>query len=130
MTTSNAISSQSIGTSTNIGVDKFPQKITLATGTTAFAVEARVTNGASFYAENAIRVWFAVSSFSVTAAAAVELLRASAMYLDILPSKFGSIARSRQSLFCPAAGAYLYLWCDIPSTVVAQTLDVNTIELP
>lgn len=130
MTTSNAIASQSIGTSTNVGAGKFPQKITLTTGTTAFVVEGRITNGAASYRKDPVRVYFAISSFSVTAAAAVDLLRSSAMYVDIMPSENGGVARSRMSLLTPAAGAYLYLWCDIPVQVVAQTLDVNTTELP
>ena len=130
MTTTAVIASQSIGTSTNYGADKFPQKVTLTTGTTAFTVEGKITNGAGGYAKQDIRVWYSVSSFDATAAAAVEIFRFNARYVDLSFGPNGGDIRARASLLEPASGGYLYLWCDVPKLSTAATFDVSTVELP
>lgn len=131
MTVTASIGSQSIGTGSNVGNDKFAQKVTCASGTTAFLIEAKVTNGASAY-DPSLRpmIWYASSSFSVTAAAAVDLLRNAARYLEVIPSPNGSVARIRATELETIRGGYIYIWCDIPTVTVAQTLDVDVVELP
>ena len=131
MTTTAAISAQSVGTSTNVGEGKFPQKVTTTGYSDRFYIEGKITNGAGSYSPaNKVRIWYSSYSASITAAAAVDLLRANARYLDLTPSPDGSIARSQISLCEPLSGLYIYLWVDIPTQTVAQTLDVNVIEGP
>jgi hypothetical protein len=130
MTTTNVIAAQSIGTSTNYGADKFPQKVTLTIGTTAFIIEGRITNGSDSYRKQDARIWYAVSSFDLTAAAAAVALRPTARYLDLPFGPEGGDVRVRSSLLEPAAGSYLYIWCDLPKLATAVTLAINSVELP
>lgn len=130
MTTTNAISSQSIGTSTNIGEGKFPQKVTKVAASTAFVVEGRVTNGAAGYLGQIVRLWYAASSYDITAAAAVIALQPSARYVDIPLSPDSGTDSIRTSLLEPALGQYIYLWCDVPTLATAATLYANVTELP
>lgn len=131
MTTTNAINGQSIGTSTNVGEGKFPQKVTLAATTTAFIVTLRLTNGADTYMQkNEIVVWYSTSSFSITAAAAVAALRPTARYISIKPPQGAGVVAIKDSSLEPVTGGFLYLWCDLPTFLTAATLDVNTVELP
>ena len=131
MTTTTAISAQTIGTSTNVGNGKFPQKVTLTAGTTAFVLSALLLNGTDAYSRsNEVRIWYSTSSFSISAAAAVLQLRQTARYLDVRPSINPGETLIIDSTFEPITGAYLYLWCDIPTVTTAQTLTVNVVELP
>jgi len=131
MTTTNAISGQSIGTGSNVGEGKFPQKVTIAATTTAFVITPRVTNGAGEYIEaSEVIIWYSGSSYSVTAAAAPELLRKTARFVSVKPSRNSSVAIAIDSSIEPVTGSYIYLWCSIPTVTVAQTLDVNVVELP
>lgn len=131
MTTTNAISGQTIGTSTNKGEGLFPQKVTLQAATTAYVITIRLTNGADAYISKAeVIIWYSTSSFSITAAQAVLQLKPTARYVTIKPSSLGSAILIKDSSLEPVTGGFLYLWCDIPTVVTAQTLDVNTVELP
>lgn len=131
MTTTTSISSQSIGTSTNVGQGLFPQKVTKQTATTAFLVDVRITNGAGGYNPvSEVRVWYASSTFSLSAANAVTQLRAAAGYVDVRPSPHASGVTIRQSDLATVNGSYIYFWVDVPLVSVAQTLDVTLVELP
>lgn len=131
MTTTAAISGQSIGTSTNIGDGRFPQKVTANAASTAFNVAARVTDGAGPTNPGTVRVWFSSSSFNITAAVAVAALGTTARYLDVnLVDSRGSQIIIRDSTLEPLTGGYIYLWCSIPSLGTAATLDVNVVEVP
>lgn len=129
MTITDSISGQSIGTSTNKGEGKFPQKVTAVTTTTIFLITARVTNGAGEYDQgNRIRIWYASSHFNLTAANAVLQLNKDASFLDIVPKREGGGVSIRSSLTELRNGEYIYFWCDIPGVTVAQTLDVSLVE--
>ena len=131
MTITAAISGQSIGTSTNVGPDKFAYKVTAQTISDRFFIEGRITNGVHDYnPTNRTRIWYASSTFSVTAAASVDLLRQTARYLELRESNLSGVARVTVSLCEPLSGGYVYLWAEVPNHVVAQTLDVNVIEGP
>lgn len=131
MTTTASISSQSIGTSTNIGEGKFPQKITAVATTTAFVICPRITNGAGDYnPASELVVWYSSSSYSVTAAQAAVQLRPTARFVSLKPSPKGSGVVIKDSTLEPLTGPYIYLWCDVPTFSVAATLDVNVVELP
>jgi len=132
MTTTAAISSQSIGTSTNVGEGKFGQKITAQATTSAFVVTPRVTNGAAGYdPANEIVVRYTSSSFSLTmSAATIAALAPTARFVSVKPAREGGGVVIKDSSLEPITGGYIYLWCDIPTVAVAQTLDVNLVEVP
>lgn len=130
MTTTNAISGQSIGTSTNVGEGLYPQKITAVSTTSGFYIQPRVTNGIGDYkGKYTVRVWYCASSYSLTAAAAVTQLKLNASYVDLpLDPANGGVA-IRDSFLEVLSGQYIYLWCAIPNLPVAATLDVNVTEI-
>lgn len=132
MTVTASISGQSIGTSTNIGPDKFPQKVTCQSGTDRFFIEATVTNGAASYdPANAIVIFYSSYSQSATAnAALIDKLRKNARRLDVKPRRLAASVVVLASDLEPLSGPYIYLWCEIPTVSVAQTLDVNVVEGP
>lgn len=131
MTTTASISGQSIGTGANIGYGLFPRKVTRQVTTTAFVIAAKVTNGAAGYTpQQEIRIWYSSSSFSVLAADAAAALHDTARYLDVKPDALAGGIEIKDSSLEPITGDYIYLWCDIPTVAVAQTLDVNVVELP
>jgi hypothetical protein len=131
MTTTSIISGQSIGTGADIGEGLYPQKITIAATTTAFVITPRVTNGAAGYNPgNEITVWYSSSSYSVSAAQAVKLVRGTARTVSVKPSPLAAGDVLRDSTLEPVTGSYIYLWCDIPAASVAQSLSVNVVELP
>lgn len=130
MTTTASISSQSIGTSTNIGDQKFPQKVTIAATTTSFNLAARITNGASAYDPAVAPVlYWTTSPFSVTTAVAAASFRALGS-IQLRPSPLGSGVASYTTPNVPAGGAYVYFWLNIPNLPAAATLDVTCVELP
>lgn len=130
MTTTNAISGQSIGTSTNIGEGKFPQKITAVSTTSGFYVQPRVTNGAGDYTGcPKVRVWYCSSSYSLTAAQAVVQLRRNASYVDLDLAGGNAEVAIRDSFLEVLSGQYIYLWVTAPKLPVAATLDVNVTEI-
>ncbi len=133
-TTTQVITDQAIGTGSNKGQRLFPQKLTLQSTTTAFAIEVLITNGASapFAQIKAdVRIRYAMSLVSVSAASAPELFENYASYVDIVIPPGATQARARQSLYAPATGIYLYVWADsVPALTNASELDVYVRELP
>lgn len=131
MTTTVAINGQSIGTSTNIGEDKFPQKVTAQTLSDRFFIEGKIVNGADAYdPSNRVVVWYASCSESVTAAASVDLLRNTARRLEVVPSRRSGVSRTKVSDCEPLSGGYIYLWTEVPKLATASTLTVSVIEGP
>ena len=132
MTTTAAISGQSIGTSTNVGTDKFPAKVTCQSGSDRFFIEAILTNGAGGYDKaQEVLVFYASHTVSATAdAAIVEKLRGCARQLAVKPREAGSAIQVKISDVEPLSGGYIYLWLEIPTVTVAQTITVNVVEGP
>jgi hypothetical protein len=132
MTITTPISAQSIGTSTNVGNSKFPQKITLESTTTAVQIEGRIVNGAGYYDKReGVTIHYAFSAISVTAAAAVAMLGQSSRFLALDFAAERLVDQAKMSLLEPAPGTgFLYLWCDVPNTDVAAALSVNVIQYP
>lgn len=135
MTTTDLLSSQSIGTSTNIGDKKFPVKTTAQAGTTAYSINAKLTlgSGIPLSASNNITVWYTSSSFSLTAAeAAAQLDTAPARYVRLPlspnPSTHGLVTYAN-SFIEPLQGAYIYIWFELPNLTTAATLDVKLVEI-
>ena len=130
ITATAAIASQSIGTGSNVGSALFPQKITLQAATTALVLEARIVNGAGFRHDErqGVEVWYAVSNISFTAAAAVLALKQSAKHLFIKAGPKGLDDAVKQSDLVSAIGAYLYIWCEVPTFPVAAALSVSVLE--
>lgn len=132
MTVTAAINGQSVGTSTNIGDDKFPQKVTCQSGTDRFFIEATLLNGAGGYdPAQALVVFYTSYSQSVTAnAAMIALLRQMARRLDVKPRREAGATQIKVSDLEPLSGPYIYLWTQVPTVSVAQTLTVNVVEGP
>jgi len=136
MTTTAVLSGQSIGTSTNVGNDltfaASTMKVTIQTTTTTFVVSAKLTNGAGSYNLGSRPVvWYASSPFSVVYTAAPALFRnGGARYLEMVPSTQSGLAVAKTSSLETVNGSYIYVWCDVPTVSVAQTLDISVVELP
>lgn len=137
MTTTAALSSQSVGTGSNKGENltfsTATMRKTAETATTAFTIEAKLTNGASFYNPGTrVTVWYASSGFAITYSDAPSILRSGARYVELIPSPRALDYRIRAGDIVTVNGQYLYCWVDSGGTelAVAQTLDINFIELP
>lgn len=140
MTTQALITSQSFGTSTNVGNAKFSATpVTLAAVTTGYVINVQVTRpaGALPLTGNGgpatIRVWYATTIRTVTAANAPVTLCQAARYVDCVFNKPGEAASgviTAESFFEPKTGDFLHCWCDAPGTLNACTLDVSVVECP
>lgn len=131
MTTTTAINAQSIGTSTNKGEGLFSQKITAQSDTSGYFVSPEITNGATgdYDSKQVVRIWFSSSAYSYTAANAVSSLKQDASYVDVRPGRHAADITANNSFLSVLAGAYIYLWCDIPTVTTAQTLTVKVTEI-
>ena len=132
MTITAVIAAQSIGTSTNIGNAKFPQKVTLAATTTSAQIEVRITNGADTYdPRQKLVMHYSFSSFDVSAAQAAINYSESSRFLEISPKAGQSLVSVNKTLLEPApGGGFLYFWFNVPTTATASTLAANSIEYP
>lgn len=136
MTTTVILTGQSIGTGSNAGADltfaTAGMKVTKQAATTAFVISAVLTNGAAAYnlaARPVIR--YASSPFSVVYTAAPALFRnGGSRYLELVPAIGAGGAVSRSSEIETVNGSYIYIWVDVPTVSVAQTLDLSIVELP
>ena len=104
--------------------------------TSAFSLEATITSntGSVPYQVNRQRVprlWFAVSSFSITAAQAVTQLASIAQTLDIVPNMNAKGIQNSKTEALAAMGGYIYTWLEEPNMPANQTatVSVNLIEL-
>ena len=131
MTTQTAIAAQTFGTSTNVGNSKFSiAPLTLAAGTMSVVVTAQWTNGAGVVdADQSIRVWFATTPQTVTAANAPSQLGSTAFYVDVRPNPITAGVAIRSSIRVPAAGVNFHCWADVPTLTIAATLAVVVAEL-
>lgn len=131
MTSTQIITAQSIGTSTNKGSDLFAVRLTPQAITDRFFLEVVITNGAAGYdIKQRPIAWYATYNASVTAATAPALLRNTARYLECIPRPEGSGVSSRTSVCEPLSGPYLYVWFEIPAVAVAQTMSAWIHEGP
>jgi hypothetical protein len=132
MTTTTVINAQSIGTSTNVGTNKFPQKTTAQQSSDRFFVEVSLTNGAApANRTSKLFVRYASSSIDMTAAQAMVALGQASSVIVLTPADIAGGTVIVGSLLEPLSGAYVYIWVDsIPTQAVAQTLTVKLIEGP
>ena len=131
MTPTQVITGQSVGTGANKGEDLFAIRLTPQAITDRFFVEAILTNGAGDYdISNRPIIKYACYNASITASTAPAILKRTARYMELLPSKFSSAVVSRTSLLEPLSGPYIYLWVDQPAFVTAATLSVWIHEGP
>ena len=131
MTTQSAISAQSFGTSTNKGNALFSiNPLTIAGTTTAYVVNAQVTNGIAGGApQQEVRVWYTTTMRTVTAANAPSQLGATARYVDVRLSNETAGVRIKDSSLEPATGTKFHCWVDAPTLNVAATLSVDLVEI-
>lgn len=135
MTTTQILNAQSVGTSTNKGSDltfaTAGMKLTIQTGTSAYKIIARLTNGAASYDRaNRPTIRYVSSPFSDTYTAAPSLYRQSARYLELIPADGASLPSTRATDVETVSGQYIYMWVDVPAVTVPQTLDLYVVELP
>jgi hypothetical protein len=131
MTSTQVISSQSVGTGANKGEELFAIRLTPNAITDRFFVEAVLTNGATdIDTSDRPQIRYACYNASITAALAPPILRRTARYLEVIPSPNAGLVVSRTSLLEPLSGPYIYLWVDMPAFPVAGTLSVWIHEGP
>lgn len=135
LTVTAAISSQSVGTSTNVGTAKFPQKVTLQAGTARIAVVGQLTLGTTGAAVPDTgcrpRIWYANSPTSYAdAATGAAACHATARYIDLVPGNVAGAVTEKGDGSQWVTGGYLYIWVDQPKFPVAGSLTVNVVELP
>lgn len=106
-------------------------KKTLETGTTGFKINAKFTTGAGGQkTPTSVRVWFATSSFSVTAANAVFNAAQIAESIEVKVSQSpGTILLTEGDLVI-SGGGYVYIWLEWGKLDAAGTLDVDLVEFP
>lgn len=132
MTTQSAISSQSIGTSTNVGDGKFSiNPLTLAGTTTAYVVNVQWTNGTGVFPKrDTVVVWYTTTMRTVTAADAPQKLAQTARFVEIRPAQGSGLIAIKDSSLEPVTGSKFHCWVSVPNLTVAATLDVDLVELP
>lgn len=131
MTSTTIINAQSFGTSTNVGNGKFSvSPTTVNAGTQQYAVAVSIANGAGLQdANEEVRVWYATSQDTFTAANAVISLRSTARYVDLRPDPQTGIIRNRNSQIEAVLGQNFYCWVDAPGLPTAATITVKLLEL-
>lgn len=133
MTTQSAISGQSIGTGSNIGTNKFSiNPLTFGATTTAYVVNVQLTNGAtsSLDKNQIVRVWYATTMRTVTAANAMVQLGMTAKFVDLRPHFAPLLVRIVDSDLETITGSKFHCWVDAPTFPVAASLSVDLVELP
>ena len=134
MTTTSIITSQSIGTGSNIGPFIAPVKTTLNANTTAALISVSLTLGdTSASVSSKLRVWCAVSPVSYsTATVGAYALKSGAQWveLNLDPKGLPTLVLERASMVDITAAGYHYCWIEAPTLPVAATVTVNLLELP
>lgn len=132
MTTQSCISSQSVGTGSNVGngILAISPK-TLASTTTAYVVNVQLTNGAGPVDPNQqIVVRYTTTMRTVTSGNAPTYLQQTQHTVAIRPSANASVIQIVDSQLEPVTGSKFHLWVDVPNFPIAGTLDVDLVELP
>lgn len=129
------INAQSIGTSTNVGNNKFSiNPVTLQASTTAYYLDCKLANGATagdMDKGNTTFVRYANTAYTVTAAEAPHTLAQVSRYVKVVPRDGASKEVIAQSSLEPAAGGTdILCWVDAPTFPVAGALTVTLVELP
>jgi hypothetical protein len=129
------INAQSIGTSTNVGNNKFSiNPVTLQTSTTAFYLDVKLANGATAGDIDpglTPFIRYANTVYTVTAAEAPNTLGQAARFVKIVPRSGASKEVIAQSSLEPAiGGSDVLCWVDAPAFPVAGALTVTLCELP
>lgn len=129
MTTTTQHTAVAVGTAGAAGQD--PQKLTLQAGTTGVMLIATLTNGNSALKSNeSVKVFFATSPDSITAAASVDQLALCAETLIVKPDSRPNKAKTSKSEFELNAGGYLYSWLEWGAQDAAGAITVKVTEFP
>ena len=135
MTETILINAQAIGTSTNVGDNKFSiNPVTLQSTTTAFYLDVKLANGATAGAidrNQKVVVYYSITSYTVTAGEAPFTLGETSRYVKLTPRDGASKEVIAQSSLEPAGGGSdILCWVSAPTFPVAGALTVTLIELP
>lgn len=105
-------------------------KTTLQAGTTVASISAKLTNGAAQgNNQKRVKVWFAISPFSITDTDAPAQFGAVAQCLEVLPHRDAGGIQYCKTDLQPADGLYIYSWTEVPLLDAAATLTVNLLEM-
>lgn len=135
MTVTQLLTAQSIGTGSNKGSDltfsTAAMKLTIQSGTSAFKVIGRLTNGAASYDRaNRPTIRYVASPISDVYSDAPPLYRESSRYLELIPAQGAGKISTRISDVETVSGSYIYFWMDVPTVSVAWTVDLYVTEIP
>lgn len=131
MTTTTVINAQSIGTGSNVGVPVHASKLTCEALTTAYVINAQLTNGAARYSRsNEVRIWYASSPYNMTASQAADRCKQSARYLKIFGREDPSSITVQDTEVEVLSGQFLYIWLEVANQPAAQTISVIVTQLP
>lgn len=124
--TTTVISSQSFGTSTNVGDKSFAATATLQGNSKYVIVTAEVTTTNNAAGQSVI-VRYATSPVSYSAAAAPWALAPASRFVKLELTQQNNVL-SRSSLYEPIAGQYFYVWVEAPTLSTAATISVYMTE--
>jgi hypothetical protein len=134
MTSTVVINAQDVGVAANeFGMDLFPQKVTLDSATTAFALSLKLVSPATGWRvkSHPIRVTlhYVSSPEDVTASAAMAMLKQAASSVELYPREGASAQVAINTPLVPAVGGFVYFWLDVPEYNAELDLSVTITEL-
>lgn len=107
-----------------------PQTRVLGTDTSLVSLNIKTTTGGTApKAGGLLRVYFATSSFPVSAGAAPAALKRQASMMEVPIASAGAQVLCFQSPPELVLGANFYLWSDVPSLDQSITLEVDLVEI-
>lgn len=105
-------------------------KTAFGASTSLFSLYAKLTNGNGVVnPQNTVRVYAAVSQFSLTTAEAPLQLGKLAVVLEIKPNLLSGGVTQEKIELQAADGAYLYTWTMEPKLDAAATLSLTLVEM-
>ena len=128
MTATTIISSVAVGATGAYGTN--PTKTTLQATTTAFALNVSLTNGScAGDPGKTVRLYFACSEFSISAAAATTQLKRTAAILELRPHESPGGTNIEVTPLFGRTGSYVYAWTEEPTFAAAGVLSAILYEL-
>lgn len=123
-----------LGTTTEL-IGNTPTKTTLATGTTAVILNTKLVPGDGNNQSDMVRIYYAVSPFSLTADATLPFnLKPQCGVLELKTQKKSAGAIYETSGVIANNGGFLYTWFDSPALSVAggstPSITLTSVELP
>ena len=131
MTITTINNATALGTTTDLTTQQ-PTKTILQNGTTAVILNSQIVTSSAFVNKsNRVRLWYAISPFSLTADTTLPLfLTPTADYLDLIVGAGASTTIDTSGVIANNGG-FLYTWYDSPALGSGSpTITVTSVELP